>query len=88
MSRERDGHARIYMRNNSYYCVPLEQYGAIREAWMAGERWLEMPSFHGGTITVKLAEVEAVREISAEVYAAIEAAEIEEEKAKMLRGGE
>ena len=88
MSRERDGHVRIYTRSNGWYCVPLDQYGIVRETWMAAKAWLEVPGLHGGMITVKLAEVEAVREFTAAAYADAQEDERASRSEEMLHGGD
>lgn len=87
-NRLRDGHARIYTRSDGWYNIPLDQYGVVRDTWMAGKAWIEVPEFHGGMLTVKLAEVEAVRQVTADSFLAIAADVRAEREEEMLHGGD
>jgi hypothetical protein len=47
---------------------PEEDYSLIRDAFANGERFYQGPGLHGGEAMVKLAEVNAVRDLTADAF--------------------
>ena len=86
MIRRKDGYCRVCSKDGRHYVLGRGQHEAIKAAWMAGKAFYEGLGIYGEPITIKLAQVEVIADVSADVIAASEADEREDRRDAMLRG--
>ena len=66
--RLKDGHVRAFMRDGTALILAADQYQPMLAAWTSGKAFQQFDGFYGSTITIKLAEVNAVSLSTADAY--------------------
>lgn len=88
MIRCRDGNCRVYVRDGSSYAVARSEYEHVRAEWMAGHTFVTTLGVYGQPITLKLAEVQGISDLSAETLRAMDDDDRAEKQEAMLEGGD
>ena len=86
--RNESPRTRIFHRDGSHTHLRLEDYESFRAAWQAGKAFWDGVDPFGASVSVKLAEITIIFRITADVCAELKAEDEEEERRKMLKGGE
>lgn len=72
MRRQREeGAVFAYCKSDgSAYALTRDQHAAVKSAWMAGKAFYEGTGFYGSPLTIKLGDIVALIDASAETLAA------------------
>ena len=88
--RKKDGHTRAYSKGGGWYSLALDEFARVRGEWMAGRAFVDTIGVQGEPITLKLAEVQAVSQMTADTLDAMredEAADAREQRERELLDG-
>lgn len=71
-----EGYCRLSSADGSAWHLRRDQYGAIRTAWLKGSAFVDTFDIYDSPITIKLADVDSISDISPDAYLTAEAEEV------------
>lgn len=81
-------HVAAICRDGSSWLLPIESLETFETAWTNGRAFWSGTNYRGARVTIKLADITGTVENTAEIIAHLEAEKEEEQRRKLLAGGE